>query len=340
MPHPKKKPTVASMARELSLSSCTVSKILNRSFDGFTYAPDTIRKVEALAQRCGYVPNAHARSLRTRRSRTIGMVVPSGIPYFTGSLVENVEAELRTQGYETILAHSISDADREAHLIRNILSRGVDGLLWIPDSDQLSPEDLSLPPDFPLVLLDRPGCTRQFPSVITDNRTASRDLAREIAAMGVDSIAVLTSECGDKSLVEREEGVREVFHSRVQRFVVPNESGAAYQFLSTKLAELEGQSLLCLAQALALGAIDAIRDRAWLPGREIGFACFDELPLCRIWQPNLCRVEQDLVALGHEAVRLVLEKITRPGVQQAQEIRVPARLIRGDSAAPTQMKAG
>jgi len=117
--------TITELARRLNLSTCTVSKIMNRSFTGVTYASATIRRVEAAALKLGYVPNAHAQSLRTKRNMTIGVVVPSGIPYFTGALVESLEGSLRSIRFATIISHSTADRARETHLIRNIFRRAI-----------------------------------------------------------------------------------------------------------------------------------------------------------------------------------------------------------------------
>jgi LacI family transcriptional regulator len=335
----KAKVTLTSLAEELGLSICTVSKVLNKSFDGFSYAPATVRRVDALAKKRGYIPNTHARSLRTKRSMTAGLVVPSGIPFFTGTLVESIVGTLRDNGYETLVGHSTTDPDREMHLLENVLGRGVDGLLWIPYSDKLSPEDFGVGGDFPLVILDRPGCSNRFPAVITDNRAASRELAVELASMGVREVAVLTSDCGDRSIGEREAGVAQVFKSRVKRHVSSNEIGAAKLVAAKLLPRLEGRSLLCLTQPLAMGALQAMRDLALRPGLEVGFACFDSLPLCEIWHPSLCRVEQDIEALAREGVRLLLDKIRDPKAPQPLEIRIAGRLVRGDSALPSCSKS-
>jgi len=331
----KPKVTITSLAEELGLSTCTISKVLNKSFAGFSYAPATVRRVEALAKKRGYIPNLHARSLRTKRSMTIGLVVPSGIPFFTGILVEGIVRLLRSNGYETLVGHSTGDSDNEEHLVNNILERGVDGLLWIPFSDKLRPKDFGIGKEFPLVILDRPGCSKRFPTVITDNLTASHELAVELASMGVKEVALLTSDCGDRSISERETGVAQVFKTRVSRHVSPNEIEAAKQVAADLLPQLGERSLLCLTQLLAMGALQAMRDLALRPGLEIGFACFDNLPFCEVWHPTLCRVEQDIEVIVHESVRLLLEKIRDPQVRQPQEIRIAGRLIRGTSALPS-----
>ncbi|MEI6338823.1 MAG: LacI family DNA-binding transcriptional regulator [Verrucomicrobiota bacterium] len=326
--------TITELARRLNLSTCTVSKIMNRSFTGVTYASATIRRVEAAALKLGYVPNAHAQSLRTKRSMTIGVVVPSGIPYFTGALVESLEGSLRSIGFETIISHSTADCAKETHLIRNILGRGVDGLLWIPYSN-LSPEELMIPISFPLVLLDRPGFGTKFPTVMTDNRGACRELASRIATAGQKSVMVLSSDCGDKSISEREQGVADVYRSEMKCVNAPNEQGAAYHKVSKILDKMAGKTLICLTQCLALGALQAIRDRDFRIGGHLGFASFDDLPLCDIWQPSICRIEQNIEGLGGEAVRLLVAKIQDPTVKQPLEIRMPARLIWDDSVLPS-----
>lgn len=334
MPASPAKPTISSLAKELSLSTCTVSKILNRSFDGFTYAPATIRRVEKLAARNGYVPNVHARSLRTRKSMTVGLVVPSGIPYFTGALVEEIEKQLRPFSYETIVGHSTSEAASEAKLLRAMLAKGVDGLLWIPNGKTLRPRDLEINKQFPLVLLDRPGCSNTFPTVITDNKAASEDLARRVRALGHKSVFMLTAPSDDDSIVEREEGIAAVFGSKITRLDADNTVEGASRLVEERVRKLRGGVLVCLTQNLALGAFSALAKNNLAIGSEVGFASFDALPLCEIWQPSLTRIEQNLELLAVESVRLLLEKTQNPASKQPLEVRIAAHLAWGTSVQP------
>lgn len=331
MTYPAKKVTVASLARELSLSTCTVSKILNRSFDGFTYAPETIRKVENAARKRGYVPNAHARSLRTKKSMLIGLIVPSGIPFFSGTLVENIERELRPHGYETIVGHSLGDKAQEVRLMQAMIGKGVDGLLWIPHGKALRPGDLKIDASFPLVLLDRPGCWGSFPTVVTENETASEELARGIREAGHKSLVMVTSHSGDDSILERESGIRRVFGKAITEVISANEIAAAREVVSGLANKLEGRVLVCLTQNLALGALGALMESNLFVGVDVGFASFDDLPLCEIWQPSLTRIQQNMDLLARESVRLIVEKIQQPATKQPLEVRIPADLIWGHS---------
>ena len=337
----KEKATVTSLARDLGLSTCTVSKILNRSFDGFTYAAETIRRVDKAAKLKGYVANAQARSLRTKRSMTVGFVVPGGIPYFSGVLAENIEKELRPLGYETIIGHSTPEPSHESKLIKTMVGKGIDGLLWIPYGKTLRPKDLAVADTFPLVLLDRPGCSTSFPTVITDNEAASFDLAKRIREAGHSSVVMLTSQSDDDSLREREAGIRKVFGRKIRLIYSGIEIDDASKAIAAVATELRKSVLVCLSQNLALGALLALRAKNLVPSEDVGFASFDDLPMCEIWQPSLTRIQQNLCLLAKESVRLLTEKIRNPGCQQPLEVRIPAMLTWGSSvpsATPVTMK--
>lgn len=335
----EQKATISSLAKDLRLSTCTVSKILNRSFDGFSYAPETIRRVETAAKRKNYLPNVHARSLRSKRSMTFALVVPSGIPYFSGVLVENIERELRPLGYETIVGHSTGDPAMETKLIKTMMGKGIDGLMWIPFGNSLRPKDLAIPDSFPLVILDRPGCSQKFPTVITDNQGASSELAKRIWDAGHRSIFMLTTAEDDGSIREREAGIRKIFGRKITRILSKTEVEDARKTILGLHTKIRGSVLVCLSQNHAAGALMALMEKSLSPGKDVGFASFDDLPMCELWQPSITRIQQNLDLLAAEAVRLLVEKVKSPSSQQPREIRIPATLIWGRSVPQIKTKA-
>ena len=331
---PAKTVTVTSLARHLGLSVCTVLKILNRSFKGVSYSPATIRRVDAAARSQGYTPNVHARSLRTRRSMTVGLVLPSGIPHFSGALGESLESHLRSGGYDTIVGHSSDNAEQERRLISAMMARFVDGLLWLPHGSRLRPRDLGFRDNFALVLLDRPGLSDRFPTVLTDNEQASRRLAERVRSVGHRRVVMLSAPSDDGSLLEREAGVRAVFGSAARRVQTLNTVPAASASVEKYLPDLRGgAALLCLTQNLALGAVEALLRHRLRLGTEISFASFDSPPFCEIWHPGMTRIEQDLDLMASQAVRLVLQKIAEPHARQPLSVRIPGRLVWGDTVA-------
>jgi len=262
----------------------------------------------------------------------IGFVVPSGIPFFSGTLVECLERELRPLGYETIVGHSTSESSQEAKLIQTMVGKGVDGLLWIPHGKSLPPAALGISKTFPLVVLDRPGFSDRFPTVITDNEKAGHDLAERIHNAGHAKVLMLTASDDDDSLLERENGVRRVYGSRAVRVDSENEiDGARETVTRMGRKKVEGRVLVCLTQNLAMGALSALMDLGLILGVDVGFASFDDLPLCHIWQPSLTRIEQNMDLLAKMAVKLLIDKVTDPTAELPREVRIPAILHWGRS---------
>lgn len=327
--------TQADLARRLRLSTCTVSKILSRSFDGFTYSKRTIARVERLARELGYRLNVHARSLRTRRSQMVGLVLPTAQQSFFGTLTEYLEVELRKAQYEVIVAHSRENAATEESLVRSLAARGVDGLLWAPVGSSVRLDALGVDPAFPVVLLDRPGCSPTLPLVATDNLAATRTLGLRMRELGHRTVVALSAPRRDRSMAERVEGLRSVFRSGLQVLSMANDSAVAHQAVLGLRKRRRGLTgLVSLAESLSLGAVAGLRDLAWDVPRQVSFAAFDDFPLSTHWTPPITLVRQDVPGIARRAVEILLARMRHPQPGSAPVARIPAILEWRQSVAP------
>lgn len=327
--------TMDDLARRLSLSKCTISRVLNRAFDGFSYAPATIRRVDNMARRLGYRPNVHARALRTRRSHLIGLALPTGsIPFF-GVLTEHLEAELRAAGYQVLVAHSRNDPRAEEEVLRSLVDRGVDGLLWIPVRTRYRAKDLAFRTGIPRVLLDRPIQGGSLPLVATDNRAATRELGNRLRAMGHANVVAFNAPRADLSMIEREQGLREVFGEGLVVKNMANDPAAARAAVRA-LSEASPRftALVALSELLSLGALAGLRDLAWSIPDRISFAGFDDFPLAGHWTPPVTVIRQDLPRLAAAAAGALLAQLRAPS-SAAAAVRIPAILEWRDSVAPS-----
>ncbi len=317
--------TLADLARALDLSTCTVSKVLNRSFDGFSYSKETISRVEAMASKMGYTANAQARSLRTRRTQLVGFLLPTAEITLFGALTDRLEQELRAHGYQLLIVHSRNDPKAEPELIASLIAHGADGLIWIPSREK-KVDPAALRPGFPAVVLDRPGCASALPFVATENREAARALAERAHALGHRRVALLNAPAGDLSLRERYEGFREVFGRGIRKVEVANEAEAARAAVAGLLREPGRPTLLAaLSEPLAIGAVAGVRDLGLAFGEALSFVAFDDFPLAAWWTPRLTVVRQDVDRLAAETVRLLLARLKDPAAP-VESVRVPAVL--------------
>lgn len=323
--------TIADLARSLQLSTCTVSKILNRSFNGFSYSKETIQRVEEMAQKMGYAANAQARSLRTRKSMLVGFLLPSAQVSVFGALTDQLELELRNHGYQVLIVHSRNEPEAEPPLIASLLARGIDGLVWIPSQEKVDPQAAGIRPEFPAVILDRPHCTEAIPFVATDNRAAARELASRIYELGHREIGIVNAPAGDRSMRERLEGFRDQFKRGITLMEVAHDAAAAKEAVVALLKKKRRPSVVvALSETLAIGALAGLRDLELnMPG-ELSFASFDDFPLASHWAPRLTVVRQDVASLAASAVKLLLERMEAPAAP-FEDIRLPATLEWRDS---------
>lgn len=326
--------TLAVLAKSLKLSTCTVSKILNKSLKGVRHAPETIRRVEEAAERMGYRANAQARALRTRRSQLIGFLLPSAQTSVFGELTDRLEFELRAFGLHLLIGHSRNSADEEARLLSMFLSHGVDGLLWIPSRERLHLADYQLPKGFPVVVLDRPASCAGAVHVITDNRKSSRLLAQRIYDHGHRHVAVLNSSPGDRSMKERLAGIEDVFGASLTVADGENTAeagrGAADRWFEEPWSFT---ALVALSEPLAIGALGAMRDHDIAAPHGLSFAAFDDFPLAAHWSPRITVLRQDIPSIARVAVARLSALLADPG-SPVESVQVPAILEWRDSVTP------
>ncbi len=330
--------TLTDLARELQLSTCTVSKILNRSFQGASYSPETIRRVEACARKLGYAANAQARSLRMKKSMMVGFLLPSARVATFGALTDRLELELRNHGYQLLISHSRNDPEAEPRLVSSLIARGVDALIWIPSRDEVTPKTVGLKPGFPVVILDRPECTPEVPFVATDNRIASRELAERIAEMGHRQVVVFNAPEGDRSMKERCDGLCDIFGDRLRVIDLPHRTEKAREAVGQLVeASTPGGTgptvLVALSEPLAIGAIAGLRDHGLRIPEDFSFAAFDDFPLAAHWSPRITAVRQDIGALARESVALLLRRIAAPN-ERFDDVRVAAEIQWRESVRP------
>ena len=320
--------SIKDVAKAAGLSVATVSRALN----GQSAVSDDARaKVLSAAESLGYRPNIVARSLRTDRTRTIGLVISDVLnPYFT-ELARSVEEEARELGYSVIIGNADERADLEAHHVRTLLERRIDGLLVSPADDH-SPLTLDVADGpTPVVFVDRwiPGCAT--PVVRADGREAIRDLVAHLYALGHRRLAIIAGPVTTTTGRERVEA----FRAALSEFgLLLPESHIGRGDFQTKSGRLATEHFLDLPKRpdvvfatdnlMALGALDAIRERGLRVPDDIGLAAFDDIPWFPHTAPPITTISQPTTELGRVAVRALADLISG---KPARSTVLPAHLV-------------
>lgn len=304
-------------------------------------------KVQAAIQQLDYHPNHVARSLKTSRTRTLGIVVPDLTISFFPQVIRGAEMAARERGYSLIAVNSTDDAERQQELLSLLRSQRVEGILLIAAAAPTPPNQMLrvIESGIPIVCVDRIPDRVDVDSVSVDDVAASEMGAEHLISMGYRKLAIVTGPIslknerhrllGYKKALERS-GIafdkRLVWHGNLRTDDVAQ---MCREQLMVDFA-LRPDALFCTNGPTALGALQAIRDHGLTTPGDMGFVTFDELTSHDIFTPAITTIIQPAYEIGFKASGILLERIAQGrGRVGIATVRLPATLkIRGSSTPP------
>jgi LacI family transcriptional regulator len=340
-------PRLRDVAELAGVHPATASRALNPATRGLVN-DETANRVAKAAAKLGYTPNPIARSLKTSRSGSIGVVIPDLTNPLFPPIVRGIDDALAAGGYNALLVNTDNDSEREAAQVASLRARQVEGLiigtarLDDPLLRRLADEGC------PMVLINRRVDSPSLPSVTGDDASGVHLALRHLAALGHRRVAHLAgpqwTSTGQERLRAYRQGVAELGLVDDPDLVVvcggwTETSGA------TGLAELLDRGTGCTAvlagnDLLALGCYDVVRERDIACPDELSIVGFNDMPIVDKLRPSLTTVHIPHYQVGTEAGRLLLERLADPGAP-VKSVLLPVQLVVRDStAAPPPRSRG
>lgn len=322
--------TIRDVARHAGVAPITVSRVLN----GADYVSlDVRRRVEAAISELGYVPNSVARSLRSRRTHTLALMISDLTnPFFT-LVARGVERAANAAGYLLIICNTNESAEDEARRLDAVLERRVDGLLVVPAGGGSRAVELAGRHGVPIVLIDRRADGRLVDCVRCDSFGGSAALARWAAGLGHRKAGVLAGPAGVSTADDRVRGFQDGFGDGA----VTAERGALTTAEGSRLTDalLKAAPIVTLLFAannfLAIGALRELRARGIAVPDAISLVGFDDLPTDIVTHPFLTVVGQPAEEMGERSVDLLLARIRGDSPSKPVDLLLPTELIVRDS---------
>ncbi|WP_455675480.1 catabolite control protein A [Pradoshia sp.] len=327
--------TIYDVAREANVSMATVSRVVNGNPN---VKPATRKKVNDVIERLGYRPNAVARGLASKKTTTVGVIIPDISSIFYAELARGIEDIATMYKYNIILSNSDANQEKELHLIQTMLGKQVDGVVFMSSNiTEEHIEELKKSP-VPVVLAGTVEDTEQIPSVNIDYRQAVKDAVAFFKENGHERIAVVTGPSTDAITVkEILPGYREALEtaglSFNENYVVETDtsydSGIEALNQMADLNERPTAIYVCSDEA-ALGIIHAAYDRGIQIPDELEVISSDNTRLSLMVRPRLSTIVQPLYDIGAVSMRLLTKLMNKEEVEESTVI-LPHRLELRDS---------
>lgn len=332
----EKKATLKTIAKLLGLTAGTVSAALNNTPASRSIPERTKKRIQAAAQQLNYRPNYFARSLRLRRTYTLGVIAEEIGDAYGSMIISGIEQYLRERNYfflTVIHRHDQKLLQTYSHMLQ---SRGVEGLITVDTS-------ITEPPSLPTVAIaghqQVPGVT----NIVLDHKRAALMALQHLRELGHEEIAFLKGQPFSSDAADRWAAICEVAQVlgiRIRPELVVEMDGfdstphIGYMHAKPLLARNRSfTALFAYNDIAAIGAIWAIREAGLRVPEDVSVVGFDDIPAAAFANPGLTTVRQPLLRMGEIAARTLIEEIEGRS-KHVSEIAIEPEFVVRHSTAP------
>ena len=335
--------TIYDVAREAGVSDATVSRVFNNKHN---VKADTRERVLQAAEKLGYVVNVQARSLAGGKSNTIGLLVPGLDNGYIGEIIRGIDQELAHADHELMLYTTHRKGKNESAYLQYVANGFVDGLLLVVPL--LSPTFLETlgALNYAYVLIDEVDPSENSFSVDATNWQGAYDATDYLIKLGHHTIGFITGMHELNSTKERLNGYLAALRDNDvpvrQDLIVDGDFLQETGFeQSLRLLDLKQKPTAIFAanDLMALGALDAIRERGLHIPQDISVIGFDDIPQASTTHPKLTTVQQPLEQMGRVGVQMLLEQLEHPE-RPPRRVTLATHLVVRDSCQPVNDVGG
>ena len=321
--------TIKDVAREAGVSVATVSRVWN---EAAFVSPETRQRVAAVATRMGYSPHGAARSLITRTTHTLGVLLPDLYGEFFSEIIRGIDHTAQAAGYHILVSSSHDSKDEIDAALRSMRGR-VDGMIIMSPDLEAQQTLHALQGSFPVVLLNGGAESKAFDTITIENHEGAREMALHLVAHGHTRIAMICGPRRNYDAAERLRGYQSALTESgialAESLVVQGDfSELAGHRAVKQLLDLQHRPTAIFAanDSMAIGALSALREAGLRVPEDIAVAGFDDIPMARYMNPPLSTVHVDISKLGERAAALLLSSLHQ-GPRPREQLQLSTTLV-------------
>lgn len=306
--------TIKDIARLAGVSIATVSKVVNNK--DFDISEGTRARVQKIIDEENYRPNSLARSMITKTTKTVGLIIPDvRNPFFT-DLARGAEDSAKENGYSLLFCNSDDVLGKEIEYINTLVEKQVDGIVLAGSINRNKALEENFSVNVPIVSLDRKVYFKGIKATVEiDNITGAHDAIEYLIQSGHKDILFLSGQEEVDISKDRLEGYKKALKENHIPFnpdyvifgLYKSEFG--YQYIMENELPTKVTAIFCGNDLIALGAIKALKSKKIKVPNDISIMGFDDISLASINTPELTTVKQPSYEFGYIAVQRLIDII-------------------------------
>jgi LacI family transcriptional regulator len=323
--------TIRDVAKAAGVAPITVSRVVNRQEN---VNPETRARVEKAIEELGYVRNLAARSLRSRETYTLALIMPDITNAFWTTVARGVEDAAQGGGYSVLLCNTDENPDKFTKYLDTVLQQRVDGVLVVPVTNDAMHFSQLGDRKVPTVVLDRRVAGWEGDSVYCDSIAAAQGLTQHLLSLGHTSIAIVSGPATTSTAEDRVAGYCLALYKAGlpidQRLIWRGEFRTSSGRAMTRellVSGLAPTAIIATNNAIAAGVLEELKNHGKNVPNDMAVVCFDEVPEMERFFPFLTSVTQPAYDMGINATQLLLSRIAASHPLRSRQVVLPTRLI-------------
>lgn len=325
----KRKATIKDICQKTGLAVGTVSKYLN----GGSLRKENVKKIESAISELDYKVDVYARAMKTKKTNTVGVLLPRLGNAFYGSIATAIGEELKKNGYEMIVQESNYDPNRELDCSNGFIERRTDGIICFLLSEKLT--KFRHFNDEPIVFIERQIDEFDAECVNVNNREIVKESIKYLIENGHTKIAGLFPACSYTGS-ERKQGFIDAFNEmnlpidNDMIYLFNENLNNEYEIISKAIDSEKYSAIFTSNYTSTLSAIFLINERNIKIPNDLSILGFDNMMFTKLFTPQLTIVDQPIEEIASTAVKRVIKLIANTKIKKKNNI-LKCNLILGDS---------
>lgn len=329
--------TIKDIAEKLGVSTTLVSIVLSGKGRKKRFSEETIELVLKTAAKMGYRPNKQARSLRTRKSGMLALIVPDISNSFYGRMARYLEEEVYKQGYQLLIGSFDEELKKFELLIDRFIGMNIEGFLLVPADDSAEIMQQVEKYRIPYIFIDRylPGKEANF--IVSDNKAAAMSLVQALITQGAEKIAAITYTSGSTSHADRIHGYEQALQqnsldynpNHIYRFPKDFDLNGMYKTIK-HIYKHRMDGIFFTNNSLGVAGLKILSRQDCRIPDDIKVACFDYSDAFQLFHGGIWCAEQDLLSICNTSVNTICGMINNE--KDDLQTFIPVRLINPKSS--------